>query len=71
MQTANAASREDSKLTDDEREQLIEIHCQLSTQGSPQVRTFWWNQLRDLIKGRSAEQVERMERAKGLRSDGR
>ena len=55
-------------LTDEEREQLIETHAQLASQGSQAVRRYWWSQMKNLIEGRSAAQVERMEREKGLKA---
>ena len=55
-------------LTDIEREQLIDITGQLAQQGSPAVRRYWWSQMKQLVDGRSAEQVAKMERERGLRA---
>jgi hypothetical protein len=55
-------------LTDAERESLIDITAQLAQQGSPAVRRYWWSLMKALINERSPEQVERMERERGLRA---
>lgn len=62
------ATGDHMNLTDDERESLISTAAQLSMQGSNAVRRFWWDQMKALIAARSAEQIERMEIAKGLRA---
>lgn len=55
-------------MTDDERENLILTTGQLSMQGSPAVRKYWWSLMLALINERSPAQVEKMEREKGLRA---
>lgn len=56
-------------LTDAEREQLIDLFTQLETaQTSPAMRRYFWSLRKDLINNRSAEQVARMERERGLRA---
>jgi len=56
-------------LSDVEREQLIDIFSQLElAQTSPAMRRYFWSLRKDLINGRSAEQVARMESERGLRA---
>lgn len=52
-----------------EKREVLIRRCLLRLQVSDDavVRRVQWTRARDLINGRSAEQVERMERARGLR----
>jgi hypothetical protein len=54
------------KLNDEEREDIIGELQRLAEIGPPAVRRYWWSMLVNMIHGRSAAQVERMERERGL-----
>lgn len=55
-------------LTDAERETAIaECARRMELARDPQVKRSWFKHMAALIADRSPEQVERMERAKGLR----
>ena len=55
-------------LTDDEREKVIaECMRRMEIARDPQVKRSWFKQIAALIADRSPAQVQRMERAKGLR----
>jgi hypothetical protein len=53
-------------LTDEERESIIAEFQRLCEVGTPAVRRYYWSHMQNLIHGRSAAQVERMERERGL-----
>lgn len=55
-------------LSDAEREQLIEdARRRMVTGATVESRLLWCQRMTALIRGRSAEQIARMERARGLR----
>jgi len=55
------------QLTDAERENIIgELSRLTESGGSPSEKRYWWSLLQNMIHSRSAEQVRRMEEAKGL-----
>jgi hypothetical protein len=54
------------KLSDLEREEIIWELARLAEVGTPSVRRYWWSMLKNMIDGRSAAQVEKMERAADL-----
>ncbi len=53
-------------LNDDERETIISELQRLAEIGTPTIRRYWWSLMMDMIHGRSAAQVQRMERERGL-----
>lgn len=54
-------------LTDEERERLIDLFAQLELGDlSPAMKRYLWSLRKDLINSRSAEQIAKMEREKGL-----
>ena len=56
-------------IGDEERELMLErLTLRFQAAGSTEERKELWNQISLLIRGRSKAQVERMERAKGLRA---
>lgn len=55
-------------MTDDEREQVIDSLTLLAQSSVDGVRRYWWDRLREQIAARSPEQVEKMERERGLRA---
>ncbi len=55
-------------LTDAEREQVIDTLTVLAQSSVDGVRRYWWDRLREQIAARSPEQVEKIERARGLRA---
>lgn len=56
-------------LSDDDRESAIRTCADaLGKAATHELKRFWWSQMKNLIDGRSAAQVERMEREKGLRA---
>ena len=54
-------------FSDEDREQCIDIMAQLAVNTSGGVRKYFWHAMKSLQAGRSAEQIERIEREKGLR----
>ena len=54
-------------FSDSERERCIDIYAQLACCSSGAVQRYFYRQMVKLQLGRSAEQIERMEREKGLR----
>lgn len=57
-----------TRLTDDERELVIDTLTVLAQSSADGVRRYWWDRLREQIAARSPEQVEKIERARGLRA---
>jgi hypothetical protein len=56
-------------ITDDDRESAI-LTCGAAIEQATTetLKRYWWDQMKNLIDGRSAAAVERMELAKGLRA---
>lgn len=56
-------------MTDIEREQAIEHQRQVMTEATdPHLKRAAFARMRELIEGRSPEQIEQMERERGLRA---
>lgn len=55
-------------ISDEGREAVIDILTQLCMNGTPEVRRHFFGLMKQEIARRSPEQIERMERAKGLRA---
>lgn len=56
-----------NQITDTEREQMISsAGVALQAAKTATARRAAWDRLKDLIKGRSPQQVQRMERSNGL-----
>lgn len=55
-------------MNDEERESVIDTLATLARFGSPMVRKYWWDRLREQIAARSPQQVEKLERERGLRA---
>ena len=54
-------------MTDETREALIEDYRQLMLTLSPAQQREIWQRMSQLIKGRSSEQIAKMEAERGLR----
>jgi hypothetical protein len=67
MQSAPLLSGIPGKLSDEDRECAI-VTCAeaMKATASAPLKRYWWTAMRNLIDGRSAAQVEAMEREKGL-----
>lgn len=50
-----------TRLTDDERELVIDTLTVLAQSSADGVRRYWWDRLREQIAARSPERVEKME----------
>lgn len=56
-------------MTNEEREQVIDTLAMLARgSATPAQRRYWFNLVRDQIAARTPEQVEKLERERGLRS---
>lgn len=55
------------KLSDDDRETAIRTCAEaMEVATTHELRRFWWSQMKNLIDGRSAAQVTKMEQERGL-----
>lgn len=55
-------------LSDDDREEVINLLTQLTQGATGNVRRYFWHLMKDEIELRSPERVAKMEREKGLRA---
>lgn len=54
-------------LSDDDRESAIRTCAEaMKVAAAHELRRYWWSQFKNLVDGRSAEQVARMEIEKGF-----
>lgn len=55
-------------MTNEEREQVIDTLTLLSQASAGGARRYWFDLMREQIAARTPEQIEKLERERGLRS---